>query len=204
MKTKEQPKLIAKRSYGNRLSYDIEINNKKLEVHETISENKQTHTFIVLSMKTPPTEEEENEAVVFIKKLTEENETEKSAWIGSIATLPKTTKPWGTEIKLSSFPYYVMKEIRILAGQRTSLQYHHVKHETLVFVDGKAIVYYKNKIGEIVQVEACPGTVVEFPPLAPHRVQAITDIRYFEASTPEIQDDTFRIDDDYGRRMVKQ
>jgi len=138
------------------------------------------------------------------EKMTEPNTDQEKplnagANISGIPLLPTSEKPWGTEVLLSSFPQYVMKSIRITAGHRTSLQYHHQKYETLVFVSGTGIVHYLNKDNQMAQVDIVPGMVVEFSPRTPHRVQATTELRYFEASTPEIPNDTVRIEDDYGR-----
>ena len=196
-----EPKLIKMRDDGYRKSYDIEIKGKILTVYDTVSDKGDTHTFEVLSMKKSPTEEEENAAVVFVKGLTDKKKQNPTAIFGTIETRDKTDKPWGEEHSLSSFPQYVMKEIRINAGHRTSLQFHHKKYETLVFVEGEAIIHYKNGMGEIVKMPAQAGTVAEFPPMSQHRVEAKTNIRYFEASTPELPNDTVRIDDDYNRRL---
>ena len=45
---------------------------------------------------------------------------------------------------------------------------------------------------------AGPGTVVVLPPGTVHRMEALEDSRFFEVSTPEL-DDVVRIEDDYGR-----
>jgi quercetin dioxygenase-like cupin family protein len=47
-------------------------------------------------------------------------------------------------------------------------------------------------------VIAEPGTVVVLPPGAVHRMEALEDSRFFEVSTPEL-DDIVRLEDDYGR-----
>ena len=195
----ETPTLIEKTIDGNRITYLVDYRRQKFQVIEMIDNG--THTLIALSTggPTPPTNQEENTLVVFIKTLNDAKNVAAGTTIIDVPALPKSEKPWGTEVLLSSFPQYVMKSIRITPGHRTSLQFHHEKYETLVFVSGKGIVYYRNKNNELAQIDVVPNMVVEFSPNTPHRVQAITELRYFEASTPEIPNDTVRLEDDYGR-----
>jgi mannose-6-phosphate isomerase len=200
MNENQIPTLISRSTKENRKTYLVKYNTQTFEIHEELSEKGNTHTFIVLSMGKPPTDAEENLLVVFIKRLTENEETEAGVEIHDAGMMPKTEKPWGSETRISSFPHYVLKRIRITAGKRTSLQYHNEKYETLIFTSGIAVVEYRNKNGNMMSMEATRNTIIEFPPHSPHRVQAITDIEYFEASTPELANDTIRMEDDYGRK----
>lgn len=120
----------------------------------------------------------------------------------------KVTKPWGHELWINGeHPGYILKEVKIKAGTRTSLQYHRYKHETNVIFSGKANIHYKKLIGKpnnevklddigtikispITSVDVCPGTI--------HRVEALTDIILYETSTPHL-DDVIRIQDDTAR-----
>ena len=55
--------------------------------------------------------------------------------------LPRLTeKPWGSEVLLRLTDDYAVKVLRLRAGCRLSLQYHRVKHETLLLGSGQAIL----------------------------------------------------------------
>ncbi len=119
----------------------------------------------------------------------------------------KVTKPWGHELWINGeHPGYALKEIKIKAGTRTSLQYHRYKSETNVIFSGKANIHYKkveksnNEVGldDIGSVNILPITSVEVCPDTVHRVEALTDIILYETSTPHL-DDVIRIQDDTAR-----
>ena len=107
-------------------------------------------------------------------------------------------KPWGEEQWLAHTDKYAGKIIIVKKGQRLSLQYHEVKHETQYLDSGKI----KLEIGPDGNnlhtriVEA--GTITEITPGTWHRIEALEDARIFEVSTPEL-DDVVRVSDDYHR-----
>ena len=85
-------------------------------------------------------------------------------------------KPWGYEVEVMTNARRIqLKRLHIREGQRTSEQYHEMKDEVMVYMDG---------VGKHVV------------PMEVHRVEGPAD--YFEASTyhPE---DVVRTADDYGR-----
>ena len=111
------------------------------------------------------------------------------------------TKPWGREIILSKNEGYTFKRIEIFKGFETSLQYHEKKGETIIFISGVARVVFEEPAKGLVCVDMHPGSIFEVVPPAIHRVIAVTDISYFEASTPDPNGlDVIRIRDGFKRK----
>lgn len=109
-------------------------------------------------------------------------------------------KPWGEERWLAHTDRYAGKILVLKKGHRLSLQYHERKHE-VQYVDSGRIKYTLGSVdrpGEYREVIVGPGTTVLLPPGAIHRMEALEDSRFFEVSTPEL-DDVVRLADDYGR-----
>jgi len=111
----------------------------------------------------------------------------------------RVEKPWGYEIiyTMDSAPA-TGKILHVLAGKRLSLQYHDTKHETLCLIKGEAVITLSNSKDEVIEIpmELNKGFLVV--PGQVHRVTAITDIDFIEASTPEAGN-TVRLQDDVGR-----
>lgn len=120
------------------------------------------------------------------------------------------TKPWGHEIWYTGnggcVPY-VLKQIHMTAGRRSSLQSHQLKAETNYVVEGHVTVLngtFAPTKGRTVDAAAIPrqsyGPRARWtsPPGMLHRVIAETDYTSIEASTPEL-DDVIRWEDDAGR-----
>jgi mannose-6-phosphate isomerase len=106
-----------------------------------------------------------------------------------------TPTPWGGETLLRHTDKYVVKILHLNAGCRTSLQYHRVKHETMIPGSGSAMleIHRNGEVEEHVLVEpqeVLPGTV--------HRLVASDDAEVVEVSSPELGD-VVRVADDYGR-----
>ncbi len=106
-----------------------------------------------------------------------------------------TPKPWGGELLLSRNDVYVVKVLHLNAGCRTSLQYHRVKHETMIPGSGNVIL--ETHLDGVVETralmhahEVLPGTV--------HRLITVEGAEIIEISSPEL-DDVVRLEDDYGR-----
>lgn len=122
--------------------------------------------------------------------------------------IKKVSKPWGHELWINgdSHPGYVLKQIFIRSGNRTSLQYHRKKEETIVLFSGKMRLHYKT--GSCDNDSAGPQDVgyVDLEPLSAltnrpgvlHRMESLQDITVYEASTPHL-DDVVRVSDDTGR-----
>ena len=122
--------------------------------------------------------------------------------------LKRVIKPWGHELWINgdSHPGYVLKQIFIKSGNRTSLQYHHEKYETLVLFDGRMRLHYKTGScdndsvtdGDLGHVDLTPLSSVTNRPGMLHRMESLSDITIYEASTPHL-DDVIRVSDDSGR-----
>ena len=109
----------------------------------------------------------------------------------------KTEKPWGYELLFALTPKYAGKVIFVKKGHRLSLQYHEKKDETLYIYEGKASLDIEED-GRMVSKEVCAGESIAVPPFTKHRLKAIEDTTFLEASTPELED-VVRVEDDYGR-----
>lgn len=118
------------------------------------------------------------------------------------------TKPWGQETWINQqHPGYILKRISIKSGERTSLQYHCFKRETNILLCGQARLHYKSSINvandrvgvdDIVSVHLEPIYAIDVFPSTLHRLEAVTDVLLYEASTPHL-DDVIRVRDDTNR-----
>lgn len=130
-------------------------------------------------------------------------------------------KPWGYErwIQPGSKVYpFVLKELCLRAGNKTSLQVHKDKSETIQIQEGSGkLLYYKDKFdcerflaggyseeelenikNNLSVLELEPGMIFHTPPGTIHRMVAYKDLYYIEASTTQL-DDVIRIQDDANR-----
>ncbi len=117
-------------------------------------------------------------------------------------------KPWGHELWISGeHPNYAFKQIRIVAGTKTSLQYHRQKQETNVLFEGTARLHYKSNPEvenesitrtALDSVEIIPIQAIDVTPPTLHRLEAMTDVLLYETSTPHL-DDVIRVQDDSQR-----
>lgn len=130
-------------------------------------------------------------------------------------------KPWGWEkwIQPGSDVYpFVLKQLLLKAGQRTSLQVHQFKSESIIILSGSGMLLtydpyfdcelylegeYSENVIEYIKdnlvaypIEA--GSMFSTPPGTVHRMVATTDLMYVEASTTEL-DDVIRLQDDQKR-----
>jgi quercetin dioxygenase-like cupin family protein len=110
-------------------------------------------------------------------------------------------KPWGHETIWAHTDAYVGKILHIAAGQALSVQYHHVKDETVYLLSGELI--YRVWEGEKGQeqprdVGLKVGDAFRITPGTIHQMEAITDCDILEVSTPHL-DDVVRLKDRYGR-----
>jgi len=121
----------------------------------------------------------------------------------------KVNKPWGHELWFNSDdPDFCFKEVFISAGNRTSLQYHQFKSETILLVRGTSDVEYQAHPDVLIDdvtskhlgtYRATPITNIDITPNTLHRVSAVTDVLLYEVSTPHF-DDVIRIHDDSNRQ----
>lgn len=107
-------------------------------------------------------------------------------------------KPWGKEEILEVGEKYMLKRLTMFRGHRCSLQYHNAKQETIYVLSGELQIEIGRSKIELVSRIYSGGEFVTIPPGTVHRMEAIQECVYLEASTPEL-DDVVRISDDYRR-----
>ncbi len=107
-------------------------------------------------------------------------------------------KPWGKEEILELNEKYVVKRLTMKKGHKCSLQYHNLKHETVYLLAGKLKIYLGENENNLNVRVFNPGEYLSLSPKKIHRMEAVEDSVYLEASTPEL-DDVVRIVDDYSR-----
>lgn len=121
----------------------------------------------------------------------------------------KVSKPWGHELWINGEdPDICFKEIFLTTNSRTSLQYHNLKRETNLLVSGTAEVIYKARdevgLDDVVDADLAsqrivPSATVDTGPRVLHRIVALSDALFYEASTPHVND-VIRVQDDTGRQ----
>jgi mannose-6-phosphate isomerase len=114
------------------------------------------------------------------------------------AGVKRVKKPWGFELIYALTDAYCGKLLFVRSGHSLSLQYHEQKDETIYLDDGLAEIEI-GRLGEPLGREAIwPGQAFRIEPGTVHRLHAIKDCIFLEASTPHL-DDVVRIEDEYGR-----
>jgi mannose-6-phosphate isomerase len=111
-------------------------------------------------------------------------------------------KPWGhEEIFALVEGAYIGKLLHVSAGQSLSLQYHHLKNETIALVSGRVEIDLGATADTLRAVSLSPGDSVHVPPGLLHRLRAVEDSVLVEASTadPGWREDVVRLEDSYGR-----
>ncbi|HEY5019161.1 MAG TPA: cupin domain-containing protein [Streptosporangiaceae bacterium] len=119
-----------------------------------------------------------------------------------VFSAPRQDKPWGHELIFAAVDgLYAGKIIQVRAGHALSLQYHRDKDETISVLAGEALFEYGPDVDELTERRFGPGDTIHLPAGARHRVTAITDLTFAEASTaaPGWREDVVRLDDKYGR-----
>ena len=118
-----------------------------------------------------------------------------------IKTASITEKPWGHEELWASTSRYAGKILFIKKGHRLSRQYHNVKEETIMVLDGTLMCEEGPAVTgqEVIHHTMMPGAIFHVPPGTIHRFCAEEgDVRLVEVSTCEITD-VVRLEDDYRR-----
>jgi mannose-6-phosphate isomerase len=111
-------------------------------------------------------------------------------------------KPWGHElIYAANEGRYIGKIIHVNAGGSLSLQYHQEKEETISVISGEALIQYGPSADRLADRKFGPGDTIHLPPGVLHRITAISDLDFAEASTagPGWREDVVRLEDRYGR-----
>ena len=110
---------------------------------------------------------------------------------------PLVTRPWGHFKNLWGGDGYLLKRIRIHAGERLSLQRHRHRSEHWVVVEGNGVLRLNDST-----LEAFPGVTLEIPAGALHRAQAGNkDLVIIEVQFGSLlsEEDIERLEDDYDR-----
>ena len=107
-------------------------------------------------------------------------------------------KPWGKEELLEKNDRFMFKRLTMYKGHACSLQYHEIKVETVYLLSGILKVYLGDNEHELSQIIMKPNDVITLNPFKIHRMEAIEDCIYLEASTPELED-VIRLQDRYKR-----
>ncbi len=107
-------------------------------------------------------------------------------------------KPWGKEEVIEINDRYMMKKLTMWKGHRCSMQYHNIKCETIYVLSGQLRIY-AGPTQETVEARVyTEGETITIEPGTVHRMEAVEDSVYLEASTPEMED-VVRLSDDYKR-----
>lgn len=114
----------------------------------------------------------------------------------------ETRKPWGRELLWAFTKDYVGKILEVKQGESLSLQYHETKEETMICETGSCRIYIGNDENNLICHEMTRGDAMHIAPCVRHRLEAVTDCRLFEVSTPHLED-VVRLEDRYGRAQSK-
>jgi quercetin dioxygenase-like cupin family protein len=107
-------------------------------------------------------------------------------------------KPWGKEEVIEKNERYMMKRLTMWKGHRCSMQFHHVKCETIYVLSGQLRILSGATADSVGSRIYGSGETITIRPGTVHRMEAVEDSVYLEASTPEM-DDVVRLSDDYQR-----
>ena len=129
-------------------------------------------------------------------------------------------KPWGSEQWIADGVRtpYALKKIFFKKDSRSSLQVHQYKHETNYVLEGTGILLLREKLFDVksylnnpdkslfiteindglLEIRIKPGDIIDVKPGQIHRVIALTDLIFIEASSIEL-DDVIRLNDDTNR-----
>ncbi|MFQ6137291.1 MAG: sugar phosphate nucleotidyltransferase [Candidatus Hydrothermarchaeales archaeon] len=108
----------------------------------------------------------------------------------------KNDKPWGYEKIIVDNEKYLVKELYLKKGFRTSMHYHPKKDESMHILGGEGYIEYAGD-GKSKET-ASKGRVIRIKPNIKHSIVATENLRIFEYSTPH-PEDTVRVKDFYGR-----
>jgi quercetin dioxygenase-like cupin family protein len=124
--------------------------------------------------------------------------TSKNVTIKDELIFTKIDKPWGYEELVECNDKYVVKKLFMKKGNSCSIQYHELKTETIVVLSGKLNIYIGNEIDNLIVKEYTYGETITIKPYTIHRMEAVEDSLYIEASTNELFD-VIRLQDNYNR-----
>jgi mannose-6-phosphate isomerase-like protein (cupin superfamily) len=110
----------------------------------------------------------------------------------------KVEKPWGYEELIECNDKYVVKKLFMKKGHKCSLQYHKLKRETILVLNGELLISIGKDKESLETKSYFPGDAVTIEPYTVHRMEAAEDCLYSETSTNELWD-VVRLEDSYGR-----
>lgn len=110
----------------------------------------------------------------------------------------KIEKPWGYEELIEYNNNYVVKKLFMKEGHSCSTQYHELKTETIVVLNGILRIFIGNDINSLDYKDYKEGEYITIKPYTIHKMMGITDCLYLETSTNELWD-VVRLQDNYGR-----
>lgn len=119
--------------------------------------------------------------------------------------IERIDKPWGEELILNRSDTSVVKIMRILPRRRLSLQYHRQKHETLLLLNGAALLSVGGIGNDQTALQHEPlvaGVRRHIPAGVVHRLTAgdvLAEILEVASQLPGDMEDIVRLADDYGR-----
>lgn len=109
-------------------------------------------------------------------------------------------KPWGQEEVIEINDKYMVKKLTMLKGHRCSLQYHKIKRETIYVLSGQLRISFGPSKEQLESRVFRRDETITVPAWMVHRMEAVEDSVYLEASTPEMND-VVRLVDDYQREL---
>ena len=124
--------------------------------------------------------------------------TSKNVTIPDSFLFSKIEKPWGYEELLECNDKYVVKKLFMKKNNSCSIQYHELKTETIVVLSGKLNIYIGNELEKLDVKEYMSGETITIKPYTIHRMEAVEDSLYIEASSNELYD-VIRLKDNYNR-----
>ena len=113
------------------------------------------------------------------------------------------SRPWGAYQILDSGPGFQVKKLTVNPGEALSLQYHQRRHERWTVVGGSG-----RAIADDHAVDLVPGTPVEIPKGAVHRIEndGVSPLVVIEVQLGDYleEDDIVRLEDRYGRAVLQE
>jgi quercetin dioxygenase-like cupin family protein len=132
------------------------------------------------------------------KGLANYNLNSKNVTIDDSLLFTKFEKPWGYEELIECNDRYVVKKLFMKKGHSCSIQYHELKTETIIVLNGLLNIYIGDTVDTLNEKIYSPGETVTIKPYTVHRMEAIEDCTYIETSTNELWD-VIRLKDNYNR-----
>jgi hydroxymethylpyrimidine pyrophosphatase-like HAD family hydrolase len=110
----------------------------------------------------------------------------------------KIEKPWGYEELVECNDKYLVKKLFMKKGHSCSIQYHELKTETIVILNGSINISIGENIDNLYTKLYSQGETITIKPYTIHRMEALEDCLYMECSTNELWD-VVRLQDNYNR-----